>query len=160
MDISNVTDMYSMFFGCSNLIKLPDISKWNTENLENIGFLFYNCSKIMKIPDISKWNVNKIKIIDNLFGNCNSNLVLPDISKWNIKNTEIIKQVFNNNSYISNSITSINFSLETPNSANLSNTSLSSFHSKNDEQNIIKYEDNADNEINNELDYYYEHFYD
>ena len=31
--IDNVTDMSYMFYGCSSLSSLPDISKWNTNNL-------------------------------------------------------------------------------------------------------------------------------
>ena len=32
-DISNVTEIGSMFDGCEKLSNLPDISKWNTSNV-------------------------------------------------------------------------------------------------------------------------------
>ena len=37
---NNVTDMHSMFKGCSSLISLPDISKWNTKNVTDMHSMF------------------------------------------------------------------------------------------------------------------------
>ena len=42
--LSNVTDMSYMFNGCSSLISLPDISKWDTKNVTNMSEMFYGCS--------------------------------------------------------------------------------------------------------------------
>ena len=50
--------MIQIFFGCSSLISLPDISKWNTNNVTNMEGLFANCSSLISLPDISKWNTN------------------------------------------------------------------------------------------------------
>ena len=41
--------------------KLPDISKWNTCNIKCMNGLFYGCSSLMVLPDISKSNINKVK---------------------------------------------------------------------------------------------------
>ena len=49
-----------MFYGCSSLSSLPDISKWNTNNVTNIKGMFYGCSSLSSLPDISKWNTNNI----------------------------------------------------------------------------------------------------
>ena len=46
--------MSSMFCGCSNLSNLPDISKWNTNNVTNMSSMFSGCSKLSSIP--SKFN--------------------------------------------------------------------------------------------------------
>ena len=45
--------MDCLFKECSSLKKLPDISKWNTNNVENISSLFANCSLLKELPDIS-----------------------------------------------------------------------------------------------------------
>ena len=55
-EIKNVTNMESMFYGCSSLLSLPDISKWNTSNVTNMGYMFFGCSSLSSLPDISKWN--------------------------------------------------------------------------------------------------------
>ena len=52
-----------MFYKCSELTSLPDISKWNTKNVENMESLFYECSKLSSLPNISKWIINKVKDI-------------------------------------------------------------------------------------------------
>ena len=43
--------MNSIFYGCSSLSNLPDISKWNTNNVTNMHSMFYGCSKLLNIPD-------------------------------------------------------------------------------------------------------------
>ena len=57
-NINNVTDMTNIFYGCSSLLSLPDISKWITNNVTNMSGMFYGCSKISSIPDISNWITN------------------------------------------------------------------------------------------------------
>ena len=47
-----------MFYNCSSLISLPDISKWNTNNIIYMENMFYNCSSLISLPDLSKWNIN------------------------------------------------------------------------------------------------------
>ena len=46
--------MSHMFDKCSNLSILPDISKWNTNNVNDISFMFNFCSSLLSLPDISK----------------------------------------------------------------------------------------------------------
>jgi len=35
--------MSYMFYKCSKLSKLPDISKWNTNNVTNMSGMFFGC---------------------------------------------------------------------------------------------------------------------
>ena len=44
-----------MFYNCSLLTYLPDISKWETDNIIETDYLFANCSSLISIPEISKW---------------------------------------------------------------------------------------------------------
>ena len=76
--------MSYMFYGCSSLKELPDISKWNTNNVQNLNSIFGNCSSLIFIPDISKWKFNNKININNIFKGCKSLKSLPDLSKWNI----------------------------------------------------------------------------
>ena len=75
-----------LFRRCKSLKYIPDISKWNTENVLDIGGLFYECSSLKEIPDISKWNVENVYIVNSIFYECSSLKQIPDISKWNLKN--------------------------------------------------------------------------
>ena len=52
-------DMSYMFYYCISLLSLPNISKWNTNNINNMSWMFSDCSSLSSLPDISKWNTNK-----------------------------------------------------------------------------------------------------
>ena len=81
-----------MFYNCSSLSSLPGISKWNTNNVNNMNWMFSNCS-LLSLPDISKWNTNNANNMNWMFSNC-SLLPLPDISKWNSNN--VLSLMFSN----------------------------------------------------------------
>ena len=49
-----------IFYGCSKLTILPDISKWDISNVNDISYMFYDCSSLIELPDISTWNTNNI----------------------------------------------------------------------------------------------------
>jgi len=79
----------SLFFNCSSLKELPDISKWNLSKAYNISRLFSGCSSLEKLPDISKWDLSNAIYLHSLFFNCTSLISLPDISKWDLFNSNI-----------------------------------------------------------------------
>ena len=63
--------------GCSSLTYLPDISKWNTNNVTNMYGIFGGCSSLAFLPDISKWNTNNITNMSYMFYNCKDGLNIP-----------------------------------------------------------------------------------
>ena len=63
---SNITDMNHMFYGCSSLLSLPDISKWNTNKIKDMSWMFSNCS-LLSLPDISKWNTENVNMMCFMF---------------------------------------------------------------------------------------------
>ena len=81
----NIEDLCTLFYECESLEALPDISQWNTHKVKNISGLFYNCQNLRTIPDISKWNVSNVIIMAGIFFGCKKIKRLPDISKWNIE---------------------------------------------------------------------------
>ena len=83
-----------MFSGCSSLKSLSDISKWNTDNTNNMSYLFNECSSLEELPDISNWNTTKVINMEKMFCFLSSLKSLPDISKWNIKNVVNISSMF------------------------------------------------------------------
>ena len=64
--------MNKLFYNCSSLKSIPDISQWNTSNITDMSQIFYNCSLIKSLPDISKWNTDKVKDINGIFEKCSS----------------------------------------------------------------------------------------
>ena len=50
-----IVNLSSMFRGCSSLSSLPDISNWNTTNVNNMSYMFSWCSSLSSLP---KWYKN------------------------------------------------------------------------------------------------------
>ena len=71
--------MYDMFSDCSSLLSLPDISKWNTNNVKNMREMFSNCYSLSSLPDISKWNTNNVNDMNGMFYNCILLLHIPNL---------------------------------------------------------------------------------
>ena len=42
--------MEAMFQECNKLISLPDISKWNTSNVNYMSWMFYECNSLISLP--------------------------------------------------------------------------------------------------------------
>ena len=95
--------MNRMFYGCNSLISLPDISKWNTSNVNYMIYMFSGCNSLISLPDISNWNFSRVNSICHMFYECKSLISLPDLSKWNISNVEDMSNMF----YGCNSIKSL-----------------------------------------------------
>ena len=48
--------------------------------------MFYDCSSLKSLPDISKWDISNTEYLNNIFGKCSNLNSFPDISKWNTLN--------------------------------------------------------------------------
>ena len=62
--------MNYIFYGCSSLSSLPDISNWNTNNVTDMSYMFDGCNSLTSLPDISNWNTNNITDMSGIFYNC------------------------------------------------------------------------------------------
>ena len=49
---------------------MPDLSKWDTFNVMNMGDLFNGCCSLSSLFDISKWKTGNIRYKNNMFENC------------------------------------------------------------------------------------------
>ena len=73
--------MSGMFYDCSSLSSLPDISKWNTNNVTDMSHIFYGCSSLSSLPDISKWNTNNVFNMSFMFCECLNILISKIITE-------------------------------------------------------------------------------
>ena len=99
---SNINNMSGIFRGCFLLYSLPDISKWNTSNVTNFSSMFMGCSNLEELPDISKWDTLKCKEMNNMFMGCSKLKKFPDISKWDVSSVTNMNSMFYGCSLISN----------------------------------------------------------
>ena len=121
LEINTITDLSFMFYQCSSLVALPDISNWNMTNVKKMSYMFalctqltffpnilnwntlnitdmsgifYGCSSLKFLPDISNWNISKVNNLGCLFCKCSSIESLPDISKWDTSKVTNMNQIF------------------------------------------------------------------
>ena len=59
--------MSGLFYNCSSLTSLPDISNWKTQNARYLDRLFYGCKKLKSLPDLSKLNTEKVIDMREMF---------------------------------------------------------------------------------------------
>lgn len=78
--------MFRLFFDC-NYIKTLNIEKWNTSNVNVMGYMFANCSSLQSV-NLKNLDTSSCNNFFDMFGNCMS-LTSLDVSQFktsNIKN--------------------------------------------------------------------------
>ena len=103
LDTSNVTNMDSMFSGCSSLTSL-DVSKFDTSNVTNMDCMFRSCSSLTSL-DVSKFDTSKVTNMSSMFKDC-SKLTSLDVSKFDTSKVTSMNYMF----YDCSSLTSLDVS--------------------------------------------------
>lgn len=91
LNTANVTDMRSMFYGCSSLTSL-DVSNFNTANVTNMACMFYDCSKLTSL-DVSKFNTANVTNMTGMFMRC-FGLTNLDVSNFKTANVTDMSTMF------------------------------------------------------------------
>ncbi len=100
---SNVTNMYGMFSGCSSLTSL-DLSSFNTANVTNMYGMFRDCSSLTNL-NLSNFNTANVTSMHTMFCKCSS-LISLNLSSFNTANVTSMELMFCKCS----SLTSLNIS--------------------------------------------------
>ena len=82
LNTENVTDMTSMFYGCSGITSL-DLRHFNTAKVKNMGGLFRDCSGLKSV-NLSRFITASVTIMNQMFYGC-SNLTSLDLSSFNTR---------------------------------------------------------------------------
>lgn len=86
LNTSNVTDMYSMFNHCDNLLSVPQL---DTSKVTNMSNMFYYCSKLTNIPQLDTSNVTDMY---NMFNSCSNLITIPQLDTSNVTNISYMFQ--------------------------------------------------------------------
>ena len=78
-DTSSVTDMSSMFYGCSKLTTL-DLSSFDTSAVTNMNNMFKYCERLTTL-DLSSFNTSSVTLMGSMFDSC-TNLTALDLSSF------------------------------------------------------------------------------
>lgn len=91
LNTSNVTDMFKMFYRCSNLTSL-DVSRFNTSNVTGMDAMFYGCSSLTSL-DVSKFITSNVTGMSFMFYGC-SGLTNIDLESFKTSNVTDMASMF------------------------------------------------------------------
>ncbi|WP_343624793.1 BspA family leucine-rich repeat surface protein [Flavobacterium lindanitolerans] len=90
-DLSNVSDISSMFQGCYSLNGPANIGTWNTANVANMFYLFYGAHIFNQ--NVGNWNTQNVTNMFGMFANAYA--FNQNISSWNTQNVTNMSTMFN-----------------------------------------------------------------
>ena len=99
LNTANVTDMSSMFSGCSALTNL-DVSNFNTSNVTNMSGIFSGCSALINL-DVSNFNTSNVTDMSGIFSGCSA-LTNLGVSNFNTSNVTDMSGIFSGCSALTN----------------------------------------------------------
>ena len=99
----NVTNMRSMFYGCSSLTSI-DVTNFNTQNVTDMGCMFWDCSSLTSL-DLTNFNTQNVTDMSYMFYGCSS-LTSLDVSHFNTQYVTEMSCMFSN----CHSLTNLNLS--------------------------------------------------
>ena len=84
-----VKEMDGMFKECLVLERIPDLGKWDVNNVIDAAEMFYKCEKLKTLPKgLLNWKFNKNVILDNIFDQCS------------VENKQVFKETWEKNMMI------------------------------------------------------------
>ncbi len=92
LDTSEVTDMSSMFSGCSGLTSL-DVSNFDTSKVTDMTSMFNGCKKLTAL-DVSNFNTSNVKTMNRMFYGC-SGLTSLNVSEFDTASVTDMSYMFN-----------------------------------------------------------------
>ena len=79
-DTSNVTNMQSMFYGCSKLTTIPPLDRSKVTNMYGT---FYGCSSLTSIPQL---DTSKVTYMNSMFSGCSKLTTIPQLDTSKVTN--------------------------------------------------------------------------
>lgn len=90
-ELSSVTDLSSMFRGCTSLVEL-NVSGWDTSGVTNMEYMFAECTSLLAL-DLSGWDVSNVDKMTCMFESC-ENLTDLNVSNWDTSNVTNMTGMF------------------------------------------------------------------
>ena len=87
-NLSNVTDMNSMFSDCSNFNQ--DISSWDVSSVTDMSYMFDNCTSFNQ--SLNSWDVSSVTDMSYMFGICTS--FNQSLNSWDVSSVTDMSYMF------------------------------------------------------------------
>ena len=81
LDSSNVTNMSTMFNGCTSLTTVPQM---NTDSVTNMSYMFNGCTSLTTVPQM---NTDSVTNMSYMFKGCTSLTTVPQMNTNSVTNT-------------------------------------------------------------------------
>ena len=81
-DFSKVTDTKSMFYGCKNLLSIP---QFDTSKATDMGHMFYFCTSLQSIPLL---NTSNVTYMGSVFQDCRVLTTIPQLDTSNVTSVD------------------------------------------------------------------------
>ena len=103
LDTSQVTNMSSMFYGCSDLTNL-DLSHFDTSQVTDMDYMFTGCEKLTSL-DVSHLDTSQVTNMYEMFAGC-ERLTNLDVSHFNTSQVTDMSEMF----WVCGGLTNLNVS--------------------------------------------------
>ena len=90
---SNATSVSHMFDGDSSL-KTLDLSNFALKKVQYFSSMFQGCSELTTITGMNSWDVSSAIYMDNMFAGCTALTSVGDLSKWTGSNATNVSSMF------------------------------------------------------------------
>lgn len=98
-NLSNVTDISSMFADCNEMSVLNNIENWDVSNVEDFSYMFYSVIYEITSLDLSNWDLSSAITMDSTFEYMQA-LTSLNISGWDTKYIESMINMFSFTAYL------------------------------------------------------------
>lgn len=94
LDVSNVTNMRSMFSYCQFLEHVDGLENWNVSNVVDMTCMFSNCWRLKNIDGLENWDVSSVVDMNYMFQTAISLENIDPLESWDVKNVKYMVGMF------------------------------------------------------------------
>ena len=92
-DLSNVTSMERIFYGCKSLEHIEGLETWDTGNVTTTFAAFYNCNKLADLEGIGAWDTGSVTDMQHMFRGTYQ-LKEIDVENWDVSSVTSFYAMF------------------------------------------------------------------
>jgi surface protein len=107
--MTNVTEMFNIFNGCTQFTGYPQLNNWNTSTVTDMSNAFTNCSAFNN--PLNNWNTSSVTNMSNMFRDASA--FNQNIGSWNTGSVTNMSNMFNGASAFNQNIGNWNTSTVT-----------------------------------------------
>ena len=92
-DISNITDLSTIFMNYTNVKRIIGLNAWNTSHVTRMSSMFANCRCLEEV-DLTSFDTSNVQTFAYMFCGCNSLKRVYGLEKLNVSNVQTMYLMF------------------------------------------------------------------